>query len=190
MDLAITSPAAKKTPTTKTTRNTAAKHCRTLSCGITNSGCHGHWVWLTPYIHTYIHIFSCRFCSDVILSRDSLFTLPWWSAARIPALHLCAMLLLIINRKPYMHGESNDTITFDLEWPWRVKVKVTYILNGKRGVCYTYIYQYCITTVIYLSQKGLMQPGGIFRCPSSLSCYRLRAKLSHIFMQIEISQSR
>ncbi len=30
---------------------------------------------------------------------------------------------------------------------------------------------YCITTVIYTSQKGLMQAGGVFRCPSGLSCY-------------------
>ncbi len=32
------------------------------------------------------------------------------------------------------------------------------------------ICQYCITTVIYVSQKRLMQAGGVFRCPSGLSC--------------------
>ncbi len=30
--------------------------------------------------------------------------------------------------------------------------------------------QYCITTVIYMSQKGLMQAGGVFRCPRGPSC--------------------
>ncbi len=35
---------------------------------------------------------------------------------------------------------------------------------------YLYICQYCITTVIYMSQKGLMQAGGVFCCPSGLSC--------------------
>ncbi len=62
-------------------------------------------------------------------------------------------------------------MTFDLEWPWKVKVKVTYILSGRRGVCYTYICQYCITMVIYMSQKGLRQAGGVFRCLSGLSCF-------------------
>ena len=37
-----------------------------------------------------------------------------------------------------------------------------------------YIYcLYCITTVIYMSQKGLMQAGGVFRCPSGVSCWTL-----------------
>ncbi len=35
---------------------------------------------------------------------------------------------------------------------------------------YIYLFQYCNTTVIYMSQKGLMQAGGVFRCPSGLSC--------------------
>ncbi len=33
-----------------------------------------------------------------------------------------------------------------------------------------YICQYCITMVIYMSQKGLRQAGGVFRCLSGLSC--------------------
>ncbi len=63
-------------------------------------------------------------------------------------------------------------LDFDLKsgWPWIVKFKVTYILSGTRGVCYTYVCQYFISTVIYMSQKGLMQAGGVFRCPSGLSC--------------------
>ncbi len=28
-----------------------------------------------------------------------------------------------------MYGESNGTITFDLEWPWKVNLKVTEILK-------------------------------------------------------------
>ncbi len=28
-----------------------------------------------------------------------------------------------------------------------------------------------MTTVIYMSQKGLMQAGGVFRCLSGLSCF-------------------
>ncbi len=56
----------------------------------------------------------------------------------------------------------------DLE---RSKSRSLRILSGRRAVCYTHICQYGITTVIYLSQKGLMQAGGIFRCPSGLSCW-------------------
>ncbi len=78
------------------------------------------------------------------------------------------MLLLIINGKPYMVSP----MTFELKWHWKVKVKVSYILSDRRGVCYTYTCQYCITTVIYMSQKGLMQAGGVFSCPRGLSCYR------------------
>ncbi len=53
-------------------------------------------------------------------------------------------------------------MTLDLE----VKVKVTQILSGRRGVCYTYICQYCITTVIYMSQKWLMQAAGFSAVPA------------------------
>ncbi len=39
------------------------------------------------------------------------------------------ILLLNINRKT-IYGQSNDTITFDLELPWKVKlIKVTRILK-------------------------------------------------------------
>ncbi len=31
--------------------------------------------------------------------------------------------------------------------------------------------QYCVTTVIYMSQEGLMQAGGVFHCLSGLSCF-------------------
>ncbi len=37
---------------------------------------------------------------------------------------------------------------------------------------YIYLPVNCITTVIYMSQKGLMQAGGVFRCPSGLSCFK------------------
>ncbi len=37
------------------------------------------------------------------------------------------MLLLNINRKPYTYGESNATLTYDLEWPCKVKVKANQI---------------------------------------------------------------
>ena len=33
--------------------------------------------------------------------------------------------------------------------------------------------QYCVTTVIYMSQEGLMQAGGVFHCLSGLSCLLL-----------------
>ncbi len=29
-----------------------------------------------------------------------------------------------------MYGESNDTVTFDLEWPWKVKFEVAQILKA------------------------------------------------------------
>ncbi len=41
------------------------------------------------------------------------------------------MLLLNINRKPY--GESNGTFTFNLEWSWKIKLKVTQISGQSQG---------------------------------------------------------
>ncbi len=76
------------------------------------------------------------------------------------------MIPLTINRKPYMASPmtpSHLTLS-DLE-------RSTSILSGRRGICYTYICQYCITTIIYMSQKGLIQAGGVSRCPSGLSCF-------------------
>ncbi len=71
------------------------------------------------------------------------------------------MLLLTINRKPYMASSMTSSLLTlsDLE---RSKSRSLRILSGRRAVCYTHVCQYCITTVIYLSQKGLMQAGGIF----------------------------
>ena len=77
------------------------------------------------------------------------------------------MLLLTVNRKPYTGVQWYHI------WPrvtlWG-QVKVTYILSGRIAVCFTYICQYCITSVIYMPQKGFMQAGGISCCPRGLSC--------------------
>ena len=43
-----------------------------------------------------------------------------------------------------------------------------------RADCVIHIHcicQYFFTTVVYMSQKGLMQAGGAFRCSSGLSCF-------------------
>ncbi len=52
-----------------------------------------------------------------------------------------------------------------------------------------YIYcQYCITMVIYMSQKGLMQAGGVFHCPSGLSCWCLNWKREHDDLRVVVSK--
>ena len=64
------------------------------------------------------------------------------------------------NRKAYM---TSSHLT--LSEPVKSKSRSFRILSGNRAVCYTHICQYCITTVVYMSQKGLMQAGGVCRCP-------------------------
>ncbi len=76
-------------------------------------------------------------------------SLIFWKGAE-----LGPMLLLTINRKPYM-GSPMAPSHFNLEWPWKVKVKVTKILSSSRSVWYTYICLRLITTLIWISQKGL-----------------------------------
>ncbi len=39
-------------------------------------------------------------------------------------------MLLIKHQYETIYGESSDTMTFDIEWPWKVKVKVTQVLKS------------------------------------------------------------
>ncbi len=48
------------------------------------------------------------------------------------------MILLDINRKS-IYGESNRTITFDLEWPWKVKELLKQIFGGRRSIYCWYL---------------------------------------------------
>ncbi len=77
-------------------------------------------------------------------------------------------------------------MTFDLGWPWKVKVKVTYILSGRRGVYYTYICQCCMITVIYMSLKELMQAGGFF--PLSQRSFLSELHYIHSYYEILCDQ--
>ncbi len=49
-----------------------------------------------------------------------------------------------------------------------------------------YICQYCINMVIYMSQKGLRQAGGVFCCLSGLSCFANYAK--HLITLLNLSE--
>ncbi len=74
------------------------------------------------------------------------------------------ILPITIKRKPYM-ASSMKSSHFTLSDSVRLKSRSLRILSGRRAVCYTHICRYCITTVIYMSQKGLMQAGGVFPLP-------------------------
>ena len=50
-------------------------------------------------------------------------------------------------------------------------VKVTQILVGRKTVWYTYIYLPVVYYTFYMNvTKGSLVAGGVFRCPSDLSC--------------------
>ncbi len=89
------------------------------------------------------------------------------------------MLLETINGKPYMASSMTSLLSFsDLE---SSKVKVTYILRGRRGVCYTYIGQYVITTVIYVTEGAYAGGRGFPLSQRSFLYFNLLVTLAYIY---------
>ncbi len=70
------------------------------------------------------------------LERSYLRSLIFWSPISHEGAKLGHMLLININGKPY----TWEVLIFDLQWPWKIKVKVTQILMS------------------YISQRGQVRP--------------------------------
>ena len=64
-----------------------------------------------------------------------------------------------------VYREANDIITFDLKCPWKVKVKVSQILSGRK-FAWNRFTRSNITTLIWMSQKGSLLAGGFSAVPA------------------------
>ena len=115
------------------------------------------------------------------LERSYLRSLIFWSPISHEGAKLGHMLLININGKPY----TWEVLIFDLQWPWKIKVKVTQILmsyirkGAKLGLLLLAWYQICTLYLYFweiwnldITQENLLA-GGVFHCPSSLSCFLL-----------------
>ncbi len=80
--------------------------------------------------------------------------------------------LLTINRKPYMGSSMTPSHLTSCVLALKGQSQGHSDLSGRRLVWYTYICHYFIITSIWMSQiKKSLIAGGVFRCPSGLSCY-------------------
>ncbi len=100
------------------------------------------------------------------LERSKSRSLRFQSLISRKGAQLGPMLLLNINRKPYMGSPMTINVKFDLEWPWKVKVKVTQVSSGSRCVWYPYIWLRLITTLIWMSQKRICWRRGFSAVPA------------------------